>query len=107
MAAFGADVWIMTSQLRFHASAFTSCNSLHQARNENAIYLFYSHSTASLSDFFVDASGPNTFRYMAASRNRCLASSFLLVGFEGYPMISVLDAMSSVCCLSHYRYVVH
>ena len=61
----------------------------------------------SLSDFFVDASGPNTLRYMAASRNRCLASSFLLVGFEGYPMISVLDAMSNVCCLSHYRYVVH
>ena len=105
MAAFGADVWIMTSQLRFHASAFTPCDSLHQARNENAIYFVLLN--ASLSDFFVDASGPNTFRYMAASRNRCLASSFLLVGFEGYPMISVLDAMSSVCCLSHYRYVVH
>ena len=65
----------------FMLKAFGTCDRLHKAWNtEILFYLLYSHSAASLSDFFVDAwSGPNTLRRMAAaSWNWCLSSSFRL-----------------------------
>ena len=84
--------------------SFTACDSLHhQARNTQMQFICCTH--IALPVFLTSFStrghvrhSSHVRRMAAASRNRCLVSSFLLILLKSNPMLPLPFAMSSVCC---------